>query len=205
MVIAQLPKPVFRIAPFTDDGEPPTWMYNAPNLEVFDEPLVRGTDELIHQFFLAHNAEPKRNVGVISFADRPFKPLQDGVAVHAATYEGAENDGSWYRVPVLGPGKRAWLCAVLFRYYEKAPKKLYFSFELLTPRPLTPRHAKVLRAMVSIGGVGLSPTDIGLAAGVEQGYAPTYACSSLKHLINCGVVVKDGPGLYSIRSFKERS
>lgn len=181
-----------RIAPYKNDHG--FWVFDAPKLGLREEPLVKGTDTLLTKLYAGVFADPRTDVCVLAFSDERVYPTS-----LSAHFLCEENDGAWYRV-IEAPfaDHEAWLCKMLYKYYDKPPKKLFFDLTKITPKPLIARDAKVLRAMIALGGNNLKQTEVGLAAGYERARASIAASNAITALLGAGLVKPTFPGKYTV-------
>lgn len=96
------------------------WVFDDERVGLEQEPFVSGADEIID---LMVKDIPDAETGfILVFSDSPFPGYQ-------AEFEWrrAESGGNWYYVSELE--KEGWLCPALFKYFEKAPQKLYAQFK----------------------------------------------------------------------------
>jgi hypothetical protein len=97
-----------------------TWVFDDDSVGLLREPFVFGIPEMID-----------RMVAGIPGAERGFRLL-----FSAAPFPGfqaelewvrEEMEGNWYRWS--GTSMEGWLCPALYRYFEKAPKRIYVRVE----------------------------------------------------------------------------
>ncbi|MFQ5804032.1 MAG: DUF6717 family protein [Candidatus Methylomirabilales bacterium] len=106
------------IFPYWADG---TWVFDDPAVGLVKEPFVEGVPEMIND--LVKDIPDARNGFRLLFSASPFPGYQ-----RELTWLREEYGGNWYRLeerPMEG-----WLCPALYRYFEKAPEKLYVKAEL---------------------------------------------------------------------------
>lgn len=106
------------ITPYRASG---TWVFDDPAVGLHREPFVAGVPEIIDDLVIKiPNAEDGFR---LLFSGAPFPGYQ---AVFSS--DNAEYGGSWY---TTNDGRRGWLCSALFKYFTKAPSKLYVRAEPL--------------------------------------------------------------------------
>jgi hypothetical protein len=103
------------IRPYLWEG---VWVFDDPAVGLDKEALVAGMPELIEAATSrAGIADPGRGF-VALFSQDPFPTAQ--LCLERVREEGG---GNVYRWPELG--KEGWLCPALFRYFDRAPDRLY--------------------------------------------------------------------------------
>lgn len=100
------------IAPYRGaDG----WYFDAPELGVFKEALVRGADMLL-------DAEITGPTATIEFSDAPL-PGADIILTRERPGLPAEEFGTWYRDTKYG--REVWLCDTLSLYFKDPPERIH--------------------------------------------------------------------------------
>ncbi len=96
------------------------WVFDDPKVGLVQEPFVSGADEIID--VMVKDIPNAEDGFVLIFSANPFPGCQ-------GEFEWRREDmgGNWYYFSLLE--KEGWLCPALFRYFEKAPKKLYAQFK----------------------------------------------------------------------------
>src|SRR5436190_19425019 len=105
------------IFPYQDQGQ---WMFDDEATGLVREPFVFGIDTMLD---LLTEQIPNAADGVkVLFSHAPFPGALELIWVRP------EMDGNWYRCPDLRD-LEGWLCPAMYRYFEKAPPRLYFKVE----------------------------------------------------------------------------
>jgi hypothetical protein len=106
------------IAPYKYEG---MWVFDDPSVELCREPFVAGIDTMID-----------RLVAAIPDAEKGFRLLFSAFPfpgyIVELTWRREEYGGNWYyssKFDIEG-----WLCPALFKYFAKAPAKLYVRAEV---------------------------------------------------------------------------
>ena len=97
------------------------WVFDDAEREVVREPFVRGVPEMI-DILIKDIPDAKENGFRLMFSAEPF----DGHAMHL-DWRRAERGGNWYHNAQFD--KEGWLCPVLYKYFEEAPKRIYVKAE----------------------------------------------------------------------------
>ncbi len=101
------------IHPYKQHG---VWMFDDPRAGLVEEPFVAGADVIIDRMV---EGIPNAESGVtIFFSASPFPSNQ-----HVFQWRREEMGGNWYYSPEYD--LEGWLCPALFRYFERAPERLY--------------------------------------------------------------------------------
>lgn len=103
------------IAPYKDVAEG-GWYFDAPELGVFKEALIRGADALLDEEVSCSTS------ALVEFSDGPFP----GAAVLLTRERSglpSEEYGTWYRDSKHG--RAVWLCDTLSLYFAAPPDKIY--------------------------------------------------------------------------------
>jgi hypothetical protein len=96
------------------------WVFDDPAVGLVREPFVAGIDTMIDELV---KGIPNADQGFrLLFSASPF-PGHDV----RLEWRREEYGGNWYHCPQLGI--EGWLCPALFKYFEKAPPKLYGQFQ----------------------------------------------------------------------------
>jgi hypothetical protein len=105
------------IAPYKHEG---MWVFDDPEVGLRREPFVAGIDKMIDQ--LVSSIPNSENGFRLLFSASPFP----GYAVEIE-WRREEYGGNWYYSPQFE--MEGWLCPALFKYFDKAPPKLYVRAE----------------------------------------------------------------------------
>lgn len=109
------------IIPYKYQG---AWVFDDPRVGLSREPFIAGIDIMIDQL-----------VESIPGADKGFRLLFSTVPFPGYGVElqwrRAEAGGNWYYC--LQFDMEGWLCPALFKYFDKAPQRLYVRAEPKTP------------------------------------------------------------------------
>jgi hypothetical protein len=114
-----MPNQILVIAPYWLDAVG-TWVFDDADVGLFQEPFVSGVPEMIN--FLVNDIPNARNGFRLIFSAAPFPGFQKRLM-----WRREEFGGNWYASD--DPPMEGWLCPALFRYFEKAPAKLYVKAE----------------------------------------------------------------------------
>lgn len=104
---------VFSIRPYRWQN---MWVFDDERVGLCKEPFVMGIPEIINKA-VAHLHDPEKGFTVLF--NNTGLPAADVVLTRLNTDAG----GTWYEQEETG--MKGWLCPALFKYYPKAPKKLY--------------------------------------------------------------------------------
>ncbi len=111
------------IHPYLLDG---VWVFDDPDTQLVQEPFVRGASEMITRLVLVKDIPDAEHGFALHFSDvQPDKFDTDAVLEWFAE----EDDGNWYRTTLGGDVMTGWLCPALFKYFDKAPQKIYVTAE----------------------------------------------------------------------------
>jgi hypothetical protein len=99
-----------------------TWVFDDPAVGLVREPFVAGMPEMI-DLLVRDIPDAARGFRAL-FSTGPFPGSQAGLE-----WVREEADGNWYRWAERG--MEGWLCPALFKYFEKAPARLYVRAEAL--------------------------------------------------------------------------
>lgn len=91
------------------------WYFSDDGMGILHEPFVCGMSEMIDDMLGSLSLRTAR----ASFCSQP-RILPSFVLLKLWEREG----GCWY----AGQGMKGWFCPVLYRYFRKAPERLYVSF-----------------------------------------------------------------------------
>src|SRR5262245_15355168 len=104
---------ILAIHPYKHQG---LWVFDDPAVDLVQEPFVAGADTIIDRMV---EDIPNAQAGVtILFSAQPFPGCQ-----HEFHWRREEFFGNWYFSPKFG--MEGWLCPALFKYFEKAPERIY--------------------------------------------------------------------------------
>jgi hypothetical protein len=104
---------LFVIKPYRWNG---MWVFDDPAVGLVKEPFVAGVPEMIDA---AVRDVPRAAQGFLAvFSANPFPGAH--VTLERTREEAS---GTWYRW--VETGREGWLCPALFRYFERAPERLY--------------------------------------------------------------------------------
>lgn len=105
------------IHPYKYEG---LWVFDDEKAGLDKEPFVSGADDIIEK--MVENI-PDANKGFnLLFSAIPF-PGHELELV----WKREDSGGNWYYSPSLE--MEGWLCPALFKYFDKAPPKLYAQFK----------------------------------------------------------------------------
>lgn len=93
-----------------------TWYFDDESKQVKHEPFVMGISEMITEMV----GEKKK--AKVEFSSEEFEDKQ-----FSLEWLMPENGGNWYGCKELGMA--GWLCPVLYKYFDDAPKSLFLRFE----------------------------------------------------------------------------
>lgn len=108
------------IAPYKYEG---MWVFDDDAVGLVREPFVSGIDTMIDKL-VASIPEAEKGFRLI-FSPTPFP----GSTVELA-WRREESGGNWYYSPQFD--MEGWLCPALFKYFDKAPPRLYGRAEAKT-------------------------------------------------------------------------
>jgi hypothetical protein len=101
------------IHPYKHDG---VWVFDDPAVGLVKEPFVAGADVILDKL-TAHIPNAAAGVTVL-FSANPFPG-----AKYEFHWRREEFGGHWYADPASG--LEGWLCPALFKYFDKAPDRIY--------------------------------------------------------------------------------
>jgi len=100
-----------------------TWVFDDPEVGLFQEPFVSGIPEMIDE--LVSDIPAARKGFRLLFAASPFPGYQRRI-----DWLRTEYGGQWYRDATTG--LEGWLCPALDRYFRQPPAHLYIKAESLS-------------------------------------------------------------------------
>lgn len=106
------------IAPYWDDSSG-TWVFDRPDLGLYQEPFVLGVPHMIDQ--LTKDITNARNGFRLIFSHEPFPQFNDKL-----TRLQRDMGGWWYRDNKANKG---WLCPAIFCFFKTAPMHIYIKAE----------------------------------------------------------------------------
>ncbi|MBI3465107.1 MAG: hypothetical protein HY000_18930 [Planctomycetes bacterium] len=105
------------IAPYWFEG---TWVFDDPAVGLLREPFVLGAPQMIDE--LVKDIPDARNGFRLLFSAQPFPGFQKQIL-----WVREEYGGNWYRSEA--PPLEGWLCPALFKYFDKAPERIFVGAE----------------------------------------------------------------------------
>ena len=93
-----------------------TWVFDDAAVGLLHEPFVFGVPEMIDQ--LVADIPDARAGFRLTFSANPFPGYQ-----RVMDWRREEYGGNWYGFE--GEAHEGWQCPALFKYFEKAPPKIY--------------------------------------------------------------------------------
>ncbi len=108
---------IMAIHPYKHEG---LWVFDDEKAGLTREPFVEGTDKVID--CMVDDIPDASSGFTLLFSAVPFPS-------HQITFEWRreEADGNWYYCPDLA--LEGWLCPALFKYFERAPERIYAQFK----------------------------------------------------------------------------
>jgi hypothetical protein len=104
---------ILAIHPYRHHG---LWVFDDPAVGLVQEPFVAGADVLIDRMV---EGIPNAAAGVtILFSAQRFPGSQ-----YEFEWRREDQGGNWYFSPQFG--LEGWLCPALFKYFEKAPERIF--------------------------------------------------------------------------------
>ncbi|MEB3217630.1 MAG: DUF6717 family protein [Nostocales cyanobacterium 94392] len=97
-----------------------TWVFDDEQAGLNREPFVSGAPEIID--ILVQNIDNANSGFKLLFANNPFPGYQAELIWMKEEY-----NGNWYRWE--NKNMEGWLCPALFKYFNKAPLKIYCKAE----------------------------------------------------------------------------
>ncbi len=108
---------IIAIHPYKHEG---LWVFDDEKVGLVQEPFVAGADTVIERMV---TGIPDAEKGfTLIFSAGPFPGFQA-----AFEWRREEMGGNWYYSADLD--MEGWLCPALFKYFDKAPPKLYAQFK----------------------------------------------------------------------------
>lgn len=104
---------IMVIHPYKRDG---VWAFDDPAVGLVREPFVAGADDVIER--MVESLPGAEDGFTLVFSGGPFPGYQ-------AAFEWRRGDmgGNWYYSPQHE--MEGWLCPALFKYFDRAPERLY--------------------------------------------------------------------------------
>lgn len=104
---------ILVIHPYKHQG---VWVFDDPNVGLVQEPFIAGADVILDRMA---ESIPSAAAGMtVLFSARPFPGAQ--FEFH---WRREESGGNWYYSPAHE--LEGWLCPALFKYFERAPERIY--------------------------------------------------------------------------------
>ena len=101
------------------------WVFDDDRVGLVREPFVGGADTIIDRMV---EQIPDADKGItIVFSAQPFPGAQ-----HEFTWRREESGGNWYYSAKYD--MEGWLCPALFKYFPKAPERIYAQVKPLNRR-----------------------------------------------------------------------
>jgi hypothetical protein len=113
---------IHMISPYLYEGE---WVFDDERVGLTKEPFVEGIPEMIDE--LVADIPDAKNGFILYFSDQPMPDTEV-----VLRWRRTEFDGNWYWAEAYQ--KEGWLCPALFKYYDKAPEKIYVKAKAKTKR-----------------------------------------------------------------------
>ena len=101
------------IHPYKYEG---IWVFDDPDVGLVREAFVSGADVILDRM-VEGIASAEKGVTLL-FSSSPFPGSQ-----YEFEWRREEYEGNWYYSPQFG--LEGWLCPALFKYFEKAPPRLF--------------------------------------------------------------------------------
>lgn len=111
---------VMVLNPYMQGG---AWVFDDAAVGLRQEPFVEGAPEVIDE--IAQGIPDAYKGFRLLFSVNPFPGH-----THSLTWQKGDRTGNWYVCDQTQ--QEAWLCPALFKYFNKAPKKLYAKAEKLS-------------------------------------------------------------------------
>lgn len=108
---------LFVIRPYRWNG---MWVFDDPDVGLVREPFVSGIPAIIEEA-TKHITDAETGFVAI-FSEKPFPGVDVELQLTREEY-----GGHWYRWTKTN--QEGWLCPALFRYFERAPGKLFIKVE----------------------------------------------------------------------------
>ncbi|MFN9972133.1 MAG: DUF6717 family protein, partial [Phycisphaerae bacterium] len=93
-----------------------TWVFDDASAGLVQEPFVAGVPEMIDE--LVKDIPDAEKGFRLTFSANPFPGHQKTLS-----WLRGDSGGNYYRMNE--PPMEGWICPAMFKYYEKAPEKLY--------------------------------------------------------------------------------
>ena len=104
---------ILAIHPYKWQG---LWVFDDPAVGLRQEPFVSGADAIIDR--MVANIPGARDGFTMIFSAQSFPGHQ-----HAFEWRREDMGGNWYHSAEYG--MEGWLCPALFKYFDRAPGKIY--------------------------------------------------------------------------------
>lgn len=104
---------IMVIHPYNRNG---IWAFDDPAVGLVQEPFVSGTDQVIGR--MVESLPDAENGFTLLFSGAPFPGFQS-----AFEWRREDMGGNWYYSP--DHEMEGWLCPALFKYFDRAPERLY--------------------------------------------------------------------------------
>ncbi len=113
---------IMVIAPYRHQG---TWVFDDSSAGLVKEPFVAGVPEMIDVLV---EGVPEADTGFrLLFSANPFPGHQKKL-----TWLRGDSGGNYHSLD--DPPMEGWICPAMFKYYSKAPERLYVKAEPMNPR-----------------------------------------------------------------------
>jgi len=99
-----------------------TWVFDDADKDLRKEPFVAGIPEILN--LLVADIPNAKEGFRLTFSTGPF-PGHELVASRGK----AESGGYWYHIE--GTEQSGWLCPAMFKYFAKAPEKIYAKADMI--------------------------------------------------------------------------
>jgi len=96
------------------------WVYDDPRIGYDKEPFVSGAETMINEL-VADIPNAEKGFRLL-FSATPFPGFESKL-----DWSREEDGGNWYFSPKYK--MEGWLCAVILRYFDNAPKEIYVKAE----------------------------------------------------------------------------
>lgn len=153
------------------------WVFDDAAVGLTKEPFVSGVPEIIDDLLFQHSIDGDDGF-YLTFSATPFPGFQ-----RVLDWVEADKGGNWYECRNSdGEMTEGWLCPALFKYYDKAPQKLYAQVmpraegEKIKPDE-APLYKHVLSGLSSLANIvgetlgrstGFSRDDVDLPWDIEE-------------------------------------
>lgn len=114
---------VRSIVPYRLHGQ---WVFDDPTVGLRAEAFVCGMSEILDQLLRDSGIDPRT---VRTGFRLTYSPIPFPNHVYAIHWSHAESGGNVYTCPQNG--MIGWLCPALYKYFDKAPERIYFRADLL--------------------------------------------------------------------------